>query len=79
LATIEKTSPATMSARAAPPWIALRMSLLMKAEQCSPNFRGAAACRATSPMSSARSTRRSPAADSSRNEPVPAEQASFIA
>ena len=31
-----------MSARGAPAWIALRMSLLMKAEQCSPNLSGAA-------------------------------------
>ncbi len=68
-----------MSARSAPFWMALRMSLLMKAEQCSPNFSGAAASSAIGPMSSARSIRRSPAADSSRNEPVPAEHASFIA
>ena len=30
-----------MSGRLAPPWMALRMSLLMNAEQCSPNFSGA--------------------------------------
>ena len=51
----------------------------MKAEQCSPNLSGAVASSAIGPISSARSMFRSPAADSSRNEPVPAEQASFMA
>jgi hypothetical protein len=37
---MENTNPATMSGREAPCWIALRMSELMKAEQCSPNLSG---------------------------------------
>ncbi len=55
------------------------MSELMKAEQCSPNLSGAVACRAMGPISSARAMSRSPAADSSRKDPVPALQASFMA
>ena len=76
---MEATSPAAMSSREAPCCTALRMSELMNAEQCSPNFSGAAARRAIGPISSARRMFRSPCADSSRNEPVPAEQASFMA
>jgi len=68
LATIENTSPATMSGRLAPPWMALRMSLLMNAEQCSPNFSGAAASRAMGRSPRALDVQVA-AADSSRNEP----------
>ena len=71
--------PAVMSSREAPCCTALRMSEFMKAEQCSPNLRGAWADRAMSPISAALRMLRSPWADSSRKLPVPAEQASFIA
>ena len=52
--------PAVMSSRVAPCWTALRMSELMKAEQCSPNFRGALAVSAMSPISAALRMLRSP-------------------
>ena len=76
---MEKTRPATTSSRAAPCEMALRMSELMNAEQCSPNFNGEGASSAMGPISGAERMLRSPWADSSRNEPVPAEQASFMA
>ncbi len=74
-----RTMPPTMSSLAAPCWMAERMSVLMKAEQCSPNFKGPVLAMAMGPISGAVWMLRSPRALSSRKEPVPALQASFMA